>query len=170
MARRCNARHPRSPEARAGRLGRYQAAQWGSSSLRAGRGCAPGPELEAPARPQPSCPRNRARAVAITRSLDDDYPITFRKPIHQAVDREILDQRAVAMNENQGLTPTTLDVVHMKVKNPGISERHDRGTAEVSVVSLREERTPCPRISTPIKIARRHGGRSCLRRSSSAAL
>jgi len=30
----------------------------------------------------------------------------------------------------------------VKVKNPGISERHDRGTAEVSVVSLREERTP----------------------------
>ena len=61
--------------------------------------------------------RARARAVAITRSLDDDYPITFLKPIHQAVDREILDQRPVAMNENQGLTPTTLDVMQPHAVN-----------------------------------------------------
>src|SRR5215204_4861315 len=55
--------------------------------------------------------RTWSRAVAVARSLDDDHPVPFRQPVHQAADREILDQGAIPVNEHEGLTLATLEVV-----------------------------------------------------------
>src|SRR4051794_25668568 len=52
-----------------------------------------------------------SRAVTVPGTLDHDDAVTLRKPIHEAVDREVLDQGAVAVDEDQGLTRPPLDVV-----------------------------------------------------------
>src|SRR5690348_2706216 len=58
-------------------------------------------------RPQPA----RSLAVAVARSLDHDHPVAFREPIYETIDREVLDQRAIVVNERQGLATAMLDVV-----------------------------------------------------------
>ena len=50
-------------------------------------------------------------AVAVAGPLNHDHAVALGQPIHEAADREILDQGAVAVNEHQGLTGPLLDVV-----------------------------------------------------------
>ena len=50
-------------------------------------------------------------AVAVAGSVDDDHPEPLGEAVHEAVDREVLDQGAVAVDQHQGLALAALDVV-----------------------------------------------------------
>jgi hypothetical protein len=72
---------------------------------------------------------SRTLTVAVTRTIENDHPVTFCKPIDDAAGKEVLHHAAIAMEKHDGWSAPTIE----KVKPNAV---HDHETTERGIPLL----------------------------------